>query len=130
MDATADRTPAPLLVALAAFAAFVLGLGLPDLDQMLPLGHRSALTHSILPTLLLLSRPEWRTLGGGVGVGSGVHLAADTFPNAMVGFATVKLPLAGALGATASYAWLATHAVIGALIGAGVLGEQLPCRAG
>jgi len=125
-----DRLHAPHLVALAALAAFVLGLGLPDLDQMLPLPHRSALTHSILPALLLMTRREWRTLAGGVGVGIGVHLAADTFPNAMVGFATVKLPLAGALGATASYAWLASNALLAAVIGAGVLAEQLPRRAG
>ena len=124
-----DR-PAPLLVVLAALAAFVVGLGLPDLDQMLPLPHRSALTHSIVPTLLLLARREWRTLAGGVGIGSGVHLAADTFPNAMVGFATVKLPLVGSLGATASYAWLATNALLAALIGASVLAGQLPRRAG
>ena len=125
-----DRSTAPLLVVLAAFAAFVVGLGLPDLDQMLPLPHRSALTHSILPTLLLMSRREWRTLAGGVGIGSGVHLAADTFPKAMMGFATVKLPLLGALPATASYAWLAANAVLAALVGAAVLAEQLPRRTG
>ncbi|SOB78983.1 hypothetical protein SAMN06297144_0314 [Sphingomonas guangdongensis] len=113
--AAADRRGALLLLAL-----FAVGLGLPDLDQLLPLGHRSALTHSMLPLLLAVLHPERRLLVPGLALGIGVHLSADSFPNVMTGYATVKLPLAGSIGRTASYLWLGAHA-LGCLI-VGTLG--------
>jgi hypothetical protein len=95
----------------------MVGLTLPDVDlslgRFLPgLGHRSGLTHSVAPALLALGRPGWRHAGCGLAGGTGLHLAADCFPNAMTGYATVKLPFAGSIGAAASYGWLAVNAVL------------------
>ena len=129
MSAGAERT-ASWAAAVAALIAFAVGLGLPDLDQVVPLGHRSALTHSLLLTLMLLGRVEWRPLAGGVGFGSGVHLSADAFPNAMVGYATIKLPLSGSIGAMPSYLWLVCNALAALAIGALVLGQLFPRRIG
>ena len=42
----------PLVAAAAALLAAWAGTTFPDVDQVLPLGHRSALTHSILPAAL------------------------------------------------------------------------------
>ena len=117
-----------LLLALA----FAVGLALPDLDFFLPLvTHRSALTHSVLPALLVWWQAKNRAPVAGVGLGTGLHLAADTFPNAMVGYATVKLPLLGSIGATWSYAWLALNAAAALGIGAAMLrASGLPYRTG
>ena len=102
----------PAIVALLGTAiAFVIGLTLPDADLYLWLRHRSALTHSVLPAALLLVRRAWRTAACGMAAGTGLHLAADSFPNHMVGYATVKLPGIGALPAAESYAWLAINAL-------------------
>ncbi len=103
------RAPTAAARAIAAALGVAAGLTLPDLDQWLPLDHRSALTHSVL---LLI--PLWRTgrgVAAGVALGLGFHLAADCFPRAMVGYATVKWPLAGSMGAAASYAWLAANSL-------------------
>ncbi|WP_341209651.1 hypothetical protein [uncultured Sphingomonas sp.] len=103
--------PPALIAALVTFVAFLIGLTLPDLDLRLWLGHRSALTHSIVPACALLARRRWHPAACGVGAGTGLHLAADTFPNRMIGYATVKLPFVGALSAEASYLWLALNAL-------------------
>ncbi|MFK3890971.1 hypothetical protein [Sphingomonas sp. NPDC079357] len=103
--------PPAFIAALVTFVAFLIGLTLPDLDLRLWLGHRSALTHSIVPACALLARRRWYPAACGMGAGTGLHLAADTFPNRMIGYATVKLPLVGALSAGASYLWLAANAV-------------------
>ena len=115
-----------LLLALA----FVVGLALPDLDFFLPfVTHRSGLTHSVLPALLVWWQARSRAPVAGVGLGSGLHLAADTFPNAMVGYATVKLPFVGSIGATGSYAWLALNCVAALALGAAMLrASGLPYR--
>lgn len=105
------RGQAAALAALLTLVAFAIGLTLPDVDLVLPLRHRSALTHSLLPALLLCARPAWRPVACGTAGGTGLHLAADVFPNAMTGFALVKMPLLGTLGAGWSYAWLAANAV-------------------
>lgn len=108
-------------------AGFAIGLGLPDLDLVLPfLAHRSALTHSVLPALLLLLHPERGRIACGVALGIGVHLAADCFPNAMTGYATVKLPFAGGLGALWSYVWLGANALAALLIGGLLALRALP----
>ena len=49
--ATCAAMPPALIAALVTFVAFLIGLTLPDLDLRLWLGHRSALTHSLLPAL-------------------------------------------------------------------------------
>lgn len=109
---------ASALAAVITSIAFAIGLTLPDIDLHLWLEHRSAVTHSVLPMLVLLARRRWHAAACGVGAGSGLHLAADTFPNRMVGFATIKLPLAGALPSAASYAWLAINALLALVLAA------------
>lgn len=99
-------------------AGFAVGLGVPDLDFVLPfVVHRSALTHSVLPALLLLLHPLRGRIACGVALGIGVHLAADSFPNAMIGYATIKLPFVGSLGRAGSYIWLGANALAALLMG-------------
>lgn len=119
-------TLATVIVAAAA------GTRLPDLDAPLRLRHRSALLHGMLPLLVaLMDRRTW-PVAAGLGFGIGLHLAADLFPSKMRGFATVKLPLWGAVGAGPSYLWIAANTVgnlaVGALILARVADWQV--RAG
>lgn len=100
----------PWVVIATVVAAAAAGTTLPDLDMPLGLGHRSALLHSVLPLgVALLDRRTW-PVAAGLGFGVGLHLAADLFPNGMRGFATIKLPLLGSLGAGASYLWIAASA--------------------
>lgn len=113
-----------LLAAALTLIAFAAGLTLPDVDLHLWLSHRSALTHSILLPALLAAKRELRAVGCGLGAGTGLHLAADTFPNRMVGYATVKLPFAGSLSAVDSYLWLGLNA-LAALALAAVLAVRL-----
>ncbi|TCP33187.1 hypothetical protein [Sphingomonas sp. BK235] len=112
-----QRAPPPAVAAIVTLVALAVGLTLPDLDLRLWLGHRSALTHSILPALLLLAARQ-RAAACGIAAGTGVHLAADCFPRHMIGYATVKLPLAGAMSPLHSYAWLALNAVAALLLAA------------
>lgn len=114
----------PLALAAAAFLAAWAGTTFPDIDQLLPLGHRSGLTHSILPLGLACGR-RLRAAGAGLALGIGLHLSADLFPNAMTGFATVKLPLVGSIGAGASYLWFGVNAAAALAIGAWLLGRLL-----
>lgn len=111
----------PWALAGAAVLAAWAGTTFPDLDQLLPLGHRSGLTHSILPAALACSRKRLWAVAAGLGLGVGLHLSADLFPNAMRGFATVKLPGAGSIGAGASYAWFALNAAASLALGAWLL---------
>ena len=115
--------------ALAAVLAVAGGLTLPDTDQWLPLlHHRSAITHSALPTLLVLATgfTGARSVAAGVALGVGFHLAADCFPAAMVGYATIKLPVAGSIGSAASYGWLAANSLACSGWGAWALARQEP----
>lgn len=105
-----------LALAAIPFAALA-GTTLPDLDLVLGLGHRSGLTHSVLPLLITLARPGWRPVAIGVALGIGLHLSADVFPDAMRGFATIKLPGEGSIGARASYLWLAVNALAALAVG-------------
>lgn len=104
----------PVVALLSVPVAALAGTTLPDLDMALGLGHRSGLTHSLLPVAVACARPGWRPVAAGLALGIGLHLSADMFPNGMRGFATVKLPGAGSIGAGGSYAWLALNA-LGAL---------------
>jgi len=106
-------------VVLAAWAATTL----PDLDMALGLGHRSGLTHSVLPAGLACLSRKGRAVAAGLALGIGLHLSADLFPNAMRGFATVKLPLAGSIGAEASYLWFAVNGLAALVAGAWLLGR-------
>jgi hypothetical protein len=113
------------LVLLAVPFAVLSGTTLPDLDLTIGLAHRSLLTHGLLPALPLLASARWRPVGIGLLIGLGLHLAADSFPNAMRGLATVKLPWSGSIGATWSYAWLGTNAVAGLVAGGWLLATYL-----
>ena len=86
------------VAAAALLLAMIAGLTLPDIDQPLPLDHRSAITHSALPALLVTFRRWAWPVASGLAFGIGLHLAADLFPNAMIGFATVKAPFVLASG--------------------------------
>lgn len=111
----------------AVLLACLSGTTLPDLDLSLGLVHRSILTHGpLLPALLLLGPPRWRPAAAGLALGIGLHVAADTFPNAMTGYATVKLPFAGSIGATASYLWLAANALALTIAGGVLLARLFP----
>ena len=113
--------PAALVaVPVAALA----GTTLPDLDATLGLGHRSGLTHSVLPVALALIDRRWRAVAAGLALGIGFHLSADVFPNAMRGFAIVKLPFAGSIGATESYTWLALNALASLAIGGAIVADM------
>lgn len=109
------------LTLLAIPFAALAGTTLPDLDLPLCLGHRSGLTHSLLPVMAALARLGWRPVAIGLALGIGLHLSADLFPNAMRGYATVKLPEKGSIGARASYLWLAGNAAACLLIGGTLL---------
>ncbi|BBK31936.1 hypothetical protein EDC65_0736 [Stella humosa] len=102
---------ASILLALVLIHA---GTTIPDTDQWLPLlGHRSAVTHSmLLPALVLL---RWPMVGGLLAGGFAIHLAADLLSRKWVGYALVKLPLFGALDATASVVFLAVNVLLGML---------------
>ncbi|WP_267414551.1 hypothetical protein [Sphingomonas sp. GC_Shp_4] len=114
-----------ILIATVVLAAAA-GTRLPDLDTPLRLGHRSALVHSILPLVVaLLDRRTW-PVAAGLGFGIGCHLAADMFPNTMRGFATIKLPLWGSIGAMPSYLWIAGNAAANLIGGLVVLDRIAP----
>ena len=101
---------------------------LPDVDLILGLGHRSGLTHSLVPAGMACARRRWWPLAAGLSLGLGLHLSADMFPNAMRGYATIKLPGLGSIGADASYVWLAANAAAALLIGAWLLRRMLAPR--
>lgn len=117
--ALAGRWP-PLMLAAVPVAALA-GTTLPDLDMMLGLGHRSGLTHGVLPVMIALWSPRWRAVAAGLALGIGLHLSADMFPNGMRGFATVKLPGFGSIGRGGSWTWLAANAAVTLAIGTMVL---------
>ena len=120
----------PAVLALAVVVAAWLGTTLPDLDLSLGLGHRSGLTHSVLPVAACAWRQRWRAVAAGLALGIALHLAADCFPNAMRGFALVKLPGVGALDAGESYGWLFANAVLAMAIGGWlVVGTHPPRQA-
>lgn len=119
----------PWAAAMTAVLAAWAMTRLPDLDLMLGLGHRSGLTHSLLPVGIACARRRWWPLAAGLALGLGLHLSADMFPNAMRGYATIKLPGLGSIGADASYLWLAMNAVTALLIGAWLLGQVLAPKA-
>ncbi len=118
----------PVVAAGAVLLAAWAGTTFPDLDQLLPLGHRSGLTHSILPAGLACLWRHGRAVAAGLALGIGLHLSADIFPEAMRGFATVKLPFVGAIGWRESYAWLAVNAFASLALGAMMLGRLMGPR--
>lgn len=107
-----------MLIATVA-AATAAGTRLPDLDTPLQLQHRSALVHSVLPFYVATLDLRTWPVAAGLGFGVGFHLAADLFPGTMRGFATIKIPLIGSIGAFPSYIWIAANAaanMVGAFV--------------
>jgi hypothetical protein len=82
----------------------------------------------VLPAALACSWRPGRAFAAGLALGIGLHLSADLFPEAMRGFATVKLPLAGSIGWQASYVWFAVNAFASLALGAWLLGQLLGPR--
>lgn len=118
----------PWVLAAAVVVAAWLGTTLPDVDLSLGLGHRSGLTHSLLPVAACAWRRQWRAVAAGLALGLALHLAADCFPNAMRGFARVKLPGVGSLDAGESYAWLFVNAVLALAAGVWLVVATHPPR--
>ena len=118
----------PWVAAAAVLTAVLAGTTLPDLDLLLGLGHRSGLTHSILPTALACWRRRWWAVTAGLALGIGLHLSADLFPNAMRGYATIKLPGEGSIGREPSYWWIAVNAALGLSVGMWLAARVLPAR--
>ncbi len=116
---------ATLLAAPALLVCVYAGLTFPDLDQPLPLEHRSAVTHSLAPALALTAWPWARAAAAGLALGLGFHLVADIFPNAMTGYATVAVPFGGRLDAGGSYAWLIANTAACGLAGAWLLDRAI-----
>ncbi|MDA8001329.1 MAG: metal-dependent hydrolase, partial [Alphaproteobacteria bacterium] len=104
--------------------AFALGMDFPDWDQphgyLSFLDHRSALTHSILVPWLLRRQiqnlPMGRYLYAGIMAGLAVHLTADMFPAAWMGYALVTFPLFGSMGPLFSFLFLLINAAVAARI--------------
>ena len=117
----------PWILIATVVAAAAAGTRLPDLDTPLRLRHRSALVHGILPFYVaLLDHRTW-PVAAGLGLGVGVHLAADLFPSTMRGFATIKVPLWGSIGVWPSYLWIAANAAAN-LIGGIVVLDRIASR--
>lgn len=118
----------PWAAAVAVVFAAWAGTTFPDIDQVLPLGHRSAITHSVLPAVLACMWRRGQAFAAGLALGIGLHLSADLFPEAMRGFATIKLPFAGSLGWQASYLWIGINGFACLTMGALLLGKLLGPR--
>lgn len=117
---------ATLVGAPALLACVVAGLTFPDIDQPLPLDHRSALTHGILPAAALAALRWARAAAAGLALGIGLHLSADLFPDAMIGYATVAVPFGGRLDTGESYLWLGGNALACAALGLWLLHRSVP----
>jgi hypothetical protein len=116
-----------LLAIVALIVGALIGLQLPDADQVftLFLVHRSLLTHSfLLPlglALIARGRPHWLRLGAaGLAFAVAVHLAFDLFPRQWYGYALIHAPLVGRLSTSLSVLWIA-----GSIIACCVLGLRL-----
>lgn len=117
----------PWVLGATVVLAAAAGTRLPDLDTPLRLGHRSALIHSVLPALVALLDVRTWPVAAGLGLGIGLHLAADLFPGSMRGYATIKLPLGGSIGVWPSYIWIAAHGAAN-LVGGALLLERIADR--
>ena len=112
---------APGVTILLAGSAAIFGLLWPDFDLWLPgLVHRSALTHGLwLPLVVALTarRQAWLApVAAGLALGIAVHCAADLFPEAMHGYAMVKLPFVTGIGRALSWAWLMLTVALGIVL--------------
>ena len=115
----------PVAALIAVPVAALAGTTWPDADMALGLGHRSGVTHSLLVPAVLAFRPRWWPVAAGLALGIGLHLSADCFPNGMRGFATVKWPGMGSIGAGWSYLWLGVNAVTCLALGSWLLAREV-----
>jgi len=94
-----------------------LGLSFPDTDFLLfpVLSHRSIITHSIIiPFLAYIYLKKKKNINNeyidliysGFLVGIGVHLIADLFPKAYIGYALIKLPFHFSIGVVPTIIWI------------------------
>ena len=88
----------------------IAGVRLPDLDFVLPgLSHRSGVTHSCLPVLLLMFL-GMQPAAGGLALGIAFHLSSDMQPKAWIGGALIRFPLLGSIGML-SPLWLIANVI-------------------
>ncbi|WP_422489065.1 hypothetical protein [Endozoicomonas sp. ALE010] len=94
-------------------AGLIAGIRLPDLDFVIPgLSHRSAITHSCIPALVVWAF-GFSAIAAGMALGIAFHLSSDLQPKAWTGGALIKFPLLGSIGML-SPIWLIAN-VIGCL---------------
>ena len=117
---------------LILFVSLLAGINFPDLDlALIFLGHRSIITHGILVPFFIyrfltkysdkpfLSKYLSKFLTNkkikndfldyvyiGFLIGIAIHLCADIFPKAYIGFALIKLPFWIPIGAPLSFVWM------------------------
>ena len=117
---------------LVLFVSLLAGINFPDLDlALIFLGHRSIITHGILVPFFIyrfltkysdkpfLSKYLSMFLTNkkikndsldyvyiGFLIGIAIHLCADIFPKAYIGFALIKLPFWISIGAPLSFIWM------------------------
>ncbi len=99
------------------FLSAYIFLWVPDLDHLLIglLHHRSIVTHSLFPGILIIlfGRELGASVISGAFVGLSVHLSADLL-SPMIGFARIWLPYPWKISlGTFSYLWLFTNAFAG-----------------
>ncbi|WP_299730029.1 hypothetical protein [uncultured Endozoicomonas sp.] len=91
-------------------AGLIGGIRLPDLDLRIPgLSHRSAITHSCLPAVLLWVLGDV-FIAAGLALGIALHLSSDLQPKSWAGGALIKLPILGSIGML-SPLWLIVNIV-------------------
>ena len=94
-----------------------LGLSFPDTDFLLfpILSHRSIITHSIIiPFFAYTYLKKKKNINNeyidliysGFLVGIGIHLIADLFPRAYIGYALIKLPFHFSIGVIPTIVWI------------------------
>ncbi|USE38552.1 hypothetical protein [Endozoicomonas sp. SCSIO W0465] len=94
-------------------AGLIAGIRLPDLDLLTPgLSHRSAITHSCLPALVIWALGV-SPVAAGLALGIAFHLSSDLQPKSWTGGALIKFPVLGSIGML-SPIWLVAN-VIGCL---------------
>ena len=94
-------------------AGLIAGIRLPDLDLLTPgLSHRSALTHSCIPALVVWAF-GFSPIAAGLALGIAFHLSSDLQPKSWTGGALIKFPVLGSIGML-SPLWLIAN-VIGCL---------------
>ena len=79
-------------------AGLIVGIRLPDLDLLMPgLSHRSGITHSCIPALVVWAF-GFSPMAAGLALGIAFHLSSDLQPKAWTGGALIKFPLLGSIG--------------------------------